>query len=205
MREHAVGIDTRGHGRSGRSGDPGRYRGDSHARDVVAVLDALDVATLDVVGYSMGTFTVARLLGVDSRLRSATLCGTGPWIIEGNDAELRACGLVLGKCFQSNEWSDHPELKGLRACARLDPVHDFDSIGAAMIGLDAVPADCFAETTIPVMVLNGGSDDDGGAAATLAALIPGAIAVVTGNVDHNMACSDESFQNALVSFVRQQW
>ena len=35
LRDHGarvIGIDTRGHGRSGRSGDPERYRGDTHAR-----------------------------------------------------------------------------------------------------------------------------------------------------------------------------
>ena len=56
---------------------------------------------------------------------------------------------ALGRCFQESDWADHPEFKGMRACARLDPVHDFDSIGAAVIGLDAVPADCFANVEVP--------------------------------------------------------
>ncbi len=161
-----VGIDTRGHGRSGWSGDPERYRGDAHARDVGRVLDALDVAKVDLVGYSMGTMTAARLLATERRLRSVALCGTGPWFLEGAFTPMSA----LGRCFQGNEWADHPEFKGLRACARLDPVHDFDSIGAAMIGMEAVPADCFANVEVPVLVLNGGGDDPDGDAAALAAL-----------------------------------
>lgn len=200
-----VAIDTRGHGRSGRSADPERYRGDAHARDVDSVLDALGVAEVDLVGYSMGAMTVARLLGGNRRLRSAALCGTGPGFLAGNDEGAADRLGALGRCFQTNEWADHPELKGMRACARLDPVHDFDSIGAAMIGMDAVPADCFVNVQVPVLVLNGGDDDQGGDAAALAGLIPGAVAVVAGSADHNMASSDHDFQTALVSWLQQQW
>jgi pimeloyl-ACP methyl ester carboxylesterase len=200
-----VAIDTRGHGRSGRSGDPERYRGDVHARDVSNVLDALGVAEVDLVGYSMGAMTAARLAGTERRLRSVALCGTGPSFIAGNDDGAVDRLTTLGRCFQGNEWADHPELKGMRACARLDPVHDFDSIGAAMIGMDAVPADCFAKVEVPVLILNGGGDDDDGDAAALAALIPGAVAMVAGAADHNMASSDHDFQAALVSWLQQQW
>ena len=196
-----IGIDTRGHGRSGRSGDPERYRGDTHARDVGHVLDALDLAKVDLVGYSMGAITAARLLSTERRLRSVALCGTGPSFLVGAFTGASA----LGRCFQDNEWADHPEFKGMRACARLDPVHDFDSIGAAMIGMDAVPADRFANVEMPVLVLNGGDDDEDGDAAALAALIPGAVAVVAGSADHNMASSDHDFQTALVSWVQRQW
>ena len=69
--------------------------------------------------------------------------------------------------------------------------------------MDAVPADCFAELQVPVLVRNG--DDQGGDAAALAALIPGAVAVVTGSADHNMASSDHDFQTALVSCLQRQW
>ena len=78
-----VCVDARGHGRSGRSPDPDRYSGDAHARDVQALINALDQDEVDVVGYSMGAMTAARLLGIESRLRAVALCGTGPSHVEG--------------------------------------------------------------------------------------------------------------------------
>jgi pimeloyl-ACP methyl ester carboxylesterase len=202
-----VGVDARGHGRSGRSPDPDRYRGDAHAGDVTAVLDALGSEEVDVVGYSMGAMTAARLLGTERRLRSVALCGTGPRHVL-DDGVTSASGVDLaavGRCFRSNDWADHPEYKPYRAFARLDPVHDFESIGAALLGLEGVPADRLSAATVPVLVLNGGRDDPEGSAAALAAMIPGASASVSGSSDHGFACSDDDFHAALVSFLSRGW
>lgn len=202
-----VGVDARGHGRSGRSPDSDRYRGDAHAEDVRAVIDAIGSDDVDVVGYSMGATTAARLLGIESRLRSVALCGTGPRHVV-RDEMVSADGLHLadvGRCFQSNDWADHPGYKPYRAYARLDPVHDFESLGAAFLGLEGVPVDRLRAATVPVLVLNGGGDDPEDSAATLAAMIPGATARVVGSADHGFACSDDGFQAALVSFLSQGW
>lgn len=203
-----VGVDSRGHGRSGRSPDPDRYRGDAHANDAKSVIDAIGSDEVDVVGYSMGAMTAARLLGIEPRLRSAALCGTGPRHVVDGDGVMSASGVdlaVVGRCFQSNDWADHPEHKPYRAFARLDPVHDFESLGAALMGLDGVPVDRLSAATVPVLVLNGGADDPEESAAALAAMIPGATASVVGSADHGFACSDDDFQGALVAFLSQGW
>ena len=202
-----VGIDARGHGRSGRSPDPDRYRGDSHANDVTAVIDEIGSHEVDLVGYSMGATSAARLLGTENRLRSVALCGTGPRHVVG-DGVTSAVGFELaavGRCFQSNDWADHPEYKPYRAYARLDPMHDFESLGAAFLGLESVPADRLSAAMVPVLVLNGGGDDPEDSAAKLAAMIPGATASVVGSADHGFACSDDGFQAALISFLSQHW
>jgi pimeloyl-ACP methyl ester carboxylesterase len=200
-----VGVDARGHGRSGRSPDPARYRGDAHARDVQPVIGALGGDEVDVVGYSMGAMTAARLLGDELRLRSVALCGTGPDHVEGHATELLDRMSEVGRCFQSGDWANHPKHKPYRAMARLDPVHDFASIGAALIGLDPVPVTRLEDAATPVLVLNGGGDDPDDAAIRLAAMIPGADALVAGSADHALACSDDDFQSALVSFLRERW
>ena len=197
-----VAIDSRGHGRSGRSSDPASYRGDAHARDAMCVLDAVDADTVDVVGYSMGGLTAARLLGTESRLRSVALCGVGPGVFGGTDEQwIHGCG----ECFQSDDFAAHPEYKPFRAYARLDPVHDFESIGAAMIAMAPItdPWERVAECS--VLILNGGNDDGDGDASKLASLIPGAVSMVAGNGDHGMAPSDRLFQNALVGFLQASW
>ena len=199
-----IGIDQRGHGRSGRSPDPDRYRGDAFARDVIAVADTLGLATFDAVGYSMGAMTTARLLGIEHRLRSAVLAGTGPLHITGEPNDLYESLRSIGRCFQTGNWSEHAEAPLFRAFARLDPVHDLASIGAAMIAIEPAPRERLAAATVPVMVINGG-DDAPEDVEPLAALIPGAVGVVAGDGDHGTACSDDGFQIAVVDFLTRQW
>ncbi|MGW4215153.1 alpha/beta fold hydrolase [Lentzea sp. NPDC004789] len=55
-----IAPDLRGHGGSARTGD---YRLDSVQRDVVGVLDALDIAEFDLVGHSLGAHVAALLAG----------------------------------------------------------------------------------------------------------------------------------------------
>jgi pimeloyl-ACP methyl ester carboxylesterase len=50
-----IALDARGHGRTGDL--PGGITYDQLADDAVAVLDALDVRSADVMGYSMGAVT----------------------------------------------------------------------------------------------------------------------------------------------------
>jgi pimeloyl-ACP methyl ester carboxylesterase len=55
-----IAPDLRGHGGSAWTGD---YRLDSVQRDVVGVLDALDIAEFDLVGHSLGAHVAALLAG----------------------------------------------------------------------------------------------------------------------------------------------
>jgi len=200
-------VDARGHGESGSSSDPARYRGDAPAKDAQTVIDALDLDMVDVVGYSMGAATAARLLRQESRLRSVVLCGFGPHLVgDGDEAGFFAdFGAELGRVFQENAWDERPDLKVYRYGARLDPVHDFGSIGAAWIGIEPVPAERLESATVPVLVLNGGNDDGDGNAQRVAAAIPGARSATVGDGDHMMATYDDAFHDAVVSFLREHW
>jgi pimeloyl-ACP methyl ester carboxylesterase len=55
-----IAPDLRGHGHSSWTGD---YRLDSVQRDVVGVLDALDIADFDLIGHSLGAHVAALLAG----------------------------------------------------------------------------------------------------------------------------------------------
>lgn len=72
-----VAYDRRGHGRSE---DPGRgYDFDTLADDLAAVMDALDLRDVTLVGFSMGTGEVVRYLarhGAEGRVARAVLIGT---------------------------------------------------------------------------------------------------------------------------------
>lgn len=68
-----IGFDARGFGKSGKPHDPTMY-GREMALDVVRLMDHLGITRAHVVGYSMGSFTVSKLLTLrPERFLSATL------------------------------------------------------------------------------------------------------------------------------------
>ena len=73
-------VDARGHGRSGKPHDPARYALACRVADVVAVLDVLDIAAIDFMGYSMGGWIGFGLaLHAPTRCRSLILGGAHPF------------------------------------------------------------------------------------------------------------------------------
>lgn len=70
---HVVAFDARGHGKSDRPHEPEQY-GRQLALDVVRLMDHLQIRRAHIVGYSMGAFTVAHLMTLQSdRFLTATL------------------------------------------------------------------------------------------------------------------------------------
>lgn len=172
---------------------------------MTAVINELGVDKFDLVGYSMGSVTAARMLNRERRLRAVALWGTDRRFLEDTNSQTLEAFHDCGQCFQTNAWNDHPEFKPFRAYARLDAVHDFASLGAAMIGFDLVARDCVNSTNVPVLVLKGGQDDGDGDTAELAEIIPGAEAVVAGEGNHGTAPSDPDFHSVLATFIKRNW
>src|SRR5690242_1969231 len=56
-----IAFDARGHGKSGRPHDPKDY-GRQQALDVPRLLDALKIERAHIIGFSLGSSTVAQLL-----------------------------------------------------------------------------------------------------------------------------------------------
>jgi len=56
-----IAYDARGHGRSDPAPDPGAYGYERLARDLLAVLDALEIERAVLAGASMGAHTIARV------------------------------------------------------------------------------------------------------------------------------------------------
>jgi pimeloyl-ACP methyl ester carboxylesterase len=77
-----VAMDARGHGRSGKPHEPGRY-GMAMVDDAIRLLDHLAIPRAHVVGYSMGGAIANQLLvRHPARVRTVALVGAG-W--EGED------------------------------------------------------------------------------------------------------------------------
>src|SRR5262245_62745320 len=73
-----IALDNRGHGQSEKLYDPERYGAPTMAEDARRLLDHLNIARADVMGYSMGARISAFLaLAHPERVRSATFAGLG--------------------------------------------------------------------------------------------------------------------------------
>jgi len=80
--------DMRGFGASDKPRDKSAYAGSAMARDVVALIDHLRLATVDVIGFSMGAGRAARLLMLHPpQVKSAILAGIGDYAIEETPLE----------------------------------------------------------------------------------------------------------------------
>src|SRR6266478_4159937 len=81
-----ITYDRRGFGRSSKSGVGYNY--DTLAADLNALLSALDLTGVSLVGHSMGTGEITRYIGKygTKRLRKAVLIGTlGPYLVKAPD------------------------------------------------------------------------------------------------------------------------
>jgi pimeloyl-ACP methyl ester carboxylesterase len=194
-----IALDNRGHGASGKLYDPAAYHSTIMADDVRALLDHLDLRRANIMGYSMGARITAFLaLAHPDRVRAAVLGGLGFRLVEGvglpdtiADA-LEAPSLTevtdptafMFRAFAEQTKSD---LRALAACMR-GSRQTLSRSEAALIA-------------VPVMVAVGEKDQIAGSPQALAALIPGAKALVIPGRDHMLAVGDRVFKSAVVKFL----
>ena len=77
-RHRVIAIDARGHGRSDKPHDPGKY-GPQMAQDVIELMDHLKIGKAHIHGYSMGGAMLTQILTRNQdRLITAVFGGSGP-------------------------------------------------------------------------------------------------------------------------------
>jgi non-heme chloroperoxidase len=174
-----ITYDRRGFGRSSKPATGYDY--DTFAADLAAVLDALALDKVDLVGFSMGTGEVTRYLGKygSKRVRKAVLIGTlGPSLVKApdnpegvdpgafkalKDALLRdRPALLLQFLHDFYNWD---VLGGKRVSERVVEDNWNVAAGASAIGtlacVDAWGEDFrrdIAKNDVPTLILHGDSD-----------------------------------------------
>jgi pimeloyl-ACP methyl ester carboxylesterase len=194
-----LALDNRGHGRSAKLYDPADYDTALMAEDVRALLDHLNIARADIMGYSMGARITAFLaLQNPERVRSAILGGLGIRLIDGvglsssiADA-LEAPSLAdltdpIGRTFRTFAEQTKSDLRALAACIR----------GSRQ----TLTRDEVASIRVPVLIAVGTKDDVAGSASDLAALIPGGRALDIPDRDHMLAVGDKVFKAGVAEFL----
>jgi pimeloyl-ACP methyl ester carboxylesterase len=198
----AIALDNRGHGASAKLYDPAAYHSAVMAEDVRALLDHLDIARADVMGYSMGARIAAFLaLAHPDRVRSVVLGGLGIRLVDGvglpesiADA-LEAPSLAdvrdpQGRTFRAFAEQTNSDLRALAACIR----------GSRQT---LSRQDC-ARLAMPALVAVGSNDDVAGSAQELAALLPQGRALDIPGRDHMLAVGDRVFKQGALDFLAQR-
>jgi pimeloyl-ACP methyl ester carboxylesterase len=195
----AIALDNRGHGASSKLYGPAAYHSAVMAEDVCALLDHLALPRADVIGYSMGARITAFLaLAHPDRVRSAVLGGLGMRLVEGvglpetiaealeapSLADVEDPTAYLFRAFAEQTKSD---LRALAACMR----GSRQTLSRAQV----------ANIVVPVLVAVGSKDQIAGSPEPLAALIPGARALVIPGRDHMLAVGDRVFKSAVLEFL----
>jgi pimeloyl-ACP methyl ester carboxylesterase len=198
----AIALDNRGHGASAKLYDPTAYHSAIMAEDVRALLDHLGLPRADIIGYSMGARITAFLaLAHPDRVRAAVLGGLGFRLIEG-------VGLpdAIADALEAPSLADvsDPTAYMFRAFAE-QTKSDLHALAACMRGSrQTLSRGEVARVAVPLLVAVGEKDPIAGSPQALAALIPGAKALVIPGRDHMLAVGDRVFKSTVLGFLAQR-
>jgi pimeloyl-ACP methyl ester carboxylesterase len=197
-----IAPDNRGHGASGKPYDPAAYHSAIMADDVRVLLDHLELARADVMGYSMGARIAAFFaLAHPVRLRRAVLGGLGIRLVTGVELpesiaealEARSLSQVRdpqGRMFRAFAEQTKSDLNALAACIR----GSRQTLTREQVSL----------IRAPVLVAVGSKDPVAGSPHDLAALLPAGRALDVPGRDHMLAVGDRVFKQAVLDFLAEQ-
>jgi pimeloyl-ACP methyl ester carboxylesterase len=197
-----IALDNRGHGESEKLYDPARYTAHQMAEDARRLLDHLNIARADVMGYSMGARITAFLaLSHPERVRSAVfaglagnmvrpMAGTGP-IAHALEADsIDAVTNPTARTFRAFADRTGSDLKALAACIR----------GAR----EPLTREAVSGIACPVLVVAGGDDVIAGPVDDLVRLIPGAEGLAIPRRDHMRTVGDRAYMEGVLDFLRRR-
>jgi pimeloyl-ACP methyl ester carboxylesterase len=191
-----LGVDCRGHGASEKPHDPAAYARRTMADDVVRLLDHLDIADADYLGYSMGArIGLEAIVAHPSRMRRAVLGGLGSW-----DDTDRAD--VIARRMRGDESVTDPAAEMFYRFAAARPVNDLEALACCILGPQPpLTAEDLAAVTVPVAVMVGDQDRVATGGSELASRIPGARYVPIAGRDHMNAVPARQFKDAALGFL----
>ena len=201
-----IAFDCRGHGRSDKPLDQSSYSYAAMARDVLSLMDGLEIERADVFGYSLGAFMAVWLLGHhQDRFTSVIMGGIGD-----ETPESAAVGVSIAEALRAPDPSTLPDRRqrAYRAFVDADPTADREALALSALQMwpEGYPLGVggpgLADVRIPVLIVDGGDDFPYVRTVDkLTAAIPGARLVTIPGTDHLTAVPDERFKDAVVDFL----
>ncbi|MEM9253894.1 MAG: alpha/beta hydrolase [Pseudomonadota bacterium] len=201
-----VAIDVRGHGYSDKPRIQSVYSYSVMAGDVLSVMDALKLESADFVGYSLGAFSGAWLLGHHAhRFSSAVLMGIGD-----EDAASIQTATSIAAALRADSVDDIVDAEALiyRLYVDLDARNDREALALATLQMwpegfpRALGGSGLAAVAAPVLILNGDADVPYVATDQLLAdAIPSAMLIEIPQANHFSVLFDQRFQNEVINFL----
>ncbi len=201
-----ISIDIRGHGKSDKPYTQNAYGYAAMSADVLAVMNALEIEKSDFMGYSMGAFIGAHLLGHHpQRFSSMVLGGIG------DETESSAAqGIVIAQALRAKDTTKIDDAYGhaIRAYVEANPDNDLQSLAYSALEMwpegyprkIAGPDSSNAE--FPVLIVNGENDHPYVDSADLfVAALSNARHVKIPGTDHLSVVADERFKKVVLKFL----
>jgi pimeloyl-ACP methyl ester carboxylesterase len=191
-----LGLDCRGHGRSEKPHDPAAYDRRTMAADVVRLLDHLDIADAECLGYSMGArIALDAVIDHSDRIARAILGGLGRW--GSSDHSER-----IARRMRGDESVDDVTAEMFYRFAAARPINDLEALACCILGPQrALTGAELASISVPVAIMVGERDPIARGAPELAAQIPGALFVTISGRDHMNAVPARQFKDAALEFL----
>jgi len=211
-----VGLDCRGHGRSGKPHNPGAYDGNQMADDVLAVMDAVGLDRADLMGYSMGGRIAVSLMARRRGRFSSVIVGGAGLPPAVSDAQTRAAiaaaletddvstislpAALFMREFAESRAHDPQSLAGLD--------NDLKALGACygryFQQLDQVDDAALRQVHVPVLAVVGDGDEALPQAQRLVEAMPDARLVVLPGEDHLTTISAQKYKDAAAAFLKKE-
>ena len=164
-KRQVITLDVRGHGESERPLQQDLYSYSAMARDVLGLLDALGISKADYMGYSMGAFMGAYLLGHHSERFSSMILGGIGNETEGSIAIVE----IIAEALHADDASDITNPIGIayRRFVDQDPRNDQAgrealALAALQMWPEGLPIELgglgLGDLDIPVLIVNGAAD-----------------------------------------------
>jgi pimeloyl-ACP methyl ester carboxylesterase len=191
-----LGLDCRGHGTSEKPHDPALYARATMAGDIVRLLDHLDIATADYLGYSMGSrIGLEVVLEHPSRVERAVLGGIGQWR-HGDRSEL------IARRLRGDESVHDATAEMFYRFAASRPVNDLEALACCILGPQPPLTDAdLAAAVVPMLIVAGDQDPLARGAPELARAIPGARCVGIPGRNHMNTVPARQFKDAALAFL----
>jgi pimeloyl-ACP methyl ester carboxylesterase len=195
-----IAIDCRGHGESEKPHDREDYDEGRMAMDVIAVLAALEIPEVDVMGYSMGAQLAIRLMhDAPGRVRRVVLGGLGDnyFRFSKERADIIARGLLA----KDPEKISDPVAKEFRLFC--------EKAGDDLVAMAACirrPQQIFSAEELhllpqPVLVVDGAEDNLIGSPEPLARAFRDVRLVIIPKRNHHSTVGDRAYKDAVVAFL----
>lgn len=198
-----VGLDCRGHGKSGKPHSPEAYAGNQIPDDVLAVMDTVGVDRADIMGYSMGALVTLNLLARrPGRFASAVVGGTG-LPRPSTDPQHREKLAAALEAADAATISDPAVLRFRQSVERRG--NDLLALAAFQRSgrTQADPAE-LRRLQLPLLVVVGANDEMVASAGQLAEVVSGAELVTLAGDDHRSALASRRYKQAVARFLQAE-